>query len=463
MNFTSVNFFIFLAILILLYWNVPIRLRNPLLLLASLIFYTSFNLHGLAVIEVMIVGTFFSARAISKSRHLKRRSHLFFLCGLTLNLSILFYYKYMNFFVSQLGQFYSSQFKEWDILIPIGISFCTFQSMSYLIDVFMGKKEEENFFLFAQYVLFFPLVLAGPIERSHKLISQFKSQLAPEVDKGLALIALGLVKKLVVADNLRLITGSFLSSENPFEHASSFTIVMIGYAISFQYYFDFSAYSEIARGIGFLFGINLSVNFRFPFTSLSPRKFWKSWHITLGLWFRDYVHLPLMRYGILKNNTTLVTLITFTLIGLWHGASWNFVIFGVTQGLWYLIFEMSSQLLRRRIPFFIRIISSILFMNIIYFSSGLIFSITSISGLWSTFTYLFSASNVWSSLESDLIRTLCFYLVPVSLFEIYLLYRKYDSISEFRLWQQVVLYTAFIYLTITFGNFSVKEFLYFNF
>lgn len=158
-----------------------------------------------------------------------------------------------------------------------------------------------------------------------------------------------------------------------------------------------------------------------------------------------------------------MTLITFTLIGLWHGASWNFVIFGVTQGLWYLIFEMSSQLLRRRIPFFIRIISSILFMNIIYFSSGLIFSITSVSGLWSTFTYLFSASNVWSSLESDLIRTLCFYLVPVSLFEIYLLYRKYDSISEFRIWQQVVLYTVLIYLTVTFGNFSVKEFLYFNF
>jgi alginate O-acetyltransferase complex protein AlgI len=463
MSFTSVNFFIFLAIIILLYWDVPIRLRNPLLLLASLVFYISHSLHGLAIIGVMVVGTFFSARAVSRSRGNERKRYIFFLGGLTLNLSILFYYKYLNFFVSQLGQVYSFQFKEWDFLIPIGLSFCTFQSMSYLIDVFKGKKDEDNFFLFAQYVIFFPLVLAGPIERSHKLISQFSSQLSPEIAKGLPLIALGLFKKLVVADNLRLITGSFLSSENPFEHASSLTIIMIGYAISFQYYFDFSAYSEIARGIGFLFGINLSVNFRFPFTSLSPRKFWKAWHITLGHWFRDYVHLPLMRYSIFKNDSTIVTLITFTLIGIWHGASWNFVIFGVSQGLWYLIFEKSSQLFRRRMPFFIRIISSILFMNIIYFSSGLIFSIPSVSGLWSAFIYLFSTSFVWSSLESDLVRTLCFYIVPVSLFEIYMLYRKCTSISEFQIWQQVVFYTVLIYVTVTFGNFSVKEFLYFNF
>ncbi len=462
MSFTSIEYYFFLLFFFIVYWKIARRFRNHLLLIASIFFYASFSLKGLAIISVMIVGTFVSANRIENS--IKGLGRNFFFClGLFLNLGILFYFKYMNFFLSQAAALISKDYKELSIVIPVGISFCTFQSMSYLIDVYRGKPVEKSILLYAQYIAFFPLVLAGPIERAHQLIRQFREDLKPRIHDGLHLICLGLLKKLVAADNLRIITSAFLNSTTPIQEATPFTLILMGYAFALQYYFDFSAYSDIARGTGFLFGIKLNVNFRFPFIALSPRTFWNAWHITLGRWFRDYVHIPLLKTRLLQNQSWLVTIITFTLIGLWHGASWNFVIFGLTQGLWYLIFVKASVLFRPRLPSYARFLSSVLVMNFIFFSSGLIFALTSLHDLLATVRQLTSQAYTWTALDTDLLKSMAFYVVPISLVEIFLQEKRMPSVSNLGIWQQTAFYCFSLYAILIFGDFSVKEFLYFNF
>jgi alginate O-acetyltransferase complex protein AlgI len=463
MSFISFEFYFFVLILVLLYRYIPRAYKIHFLLVASVIFYASFSFHGLVVMSSVIVGTFFLALQIERAQVPIYRK-LYLCLGLALNLEVLFYFKYLNFLLQTFNDLFSGHVTLSKVLIPVGISFCTFQSMSYIIDVYRGKPVEKELSAYALYILFFPLVLAGPIERSHQLIEQLRNnKLVSHFKEGLPLIAFGLFKKLVVADNLRIMTSAFFYNQEQLSSATPLTLILMGYAFSLQYYFDFSAYSEIARGLGSLFGIRLNINFFFPFIALSPREFWKSWHITLGRWFRDYVHVPLLKTRVLRKKIVPVTLITFLLIGLWHGASWNFALFGIFQGAWYLIFEFARHLSKNRVPHFVRFTAAYLTINFIFFSSGLIFALTRWADISMVTQHFFQKTWMPAPFHGDLLKTLLFYVLPASAFEVFLLKKKIYSISSLGLFQQSLFYSSVVYGIFIFGDFSLKEFLYFNF
>lgn len=348
MAFNSINFIYFLILVFSSYWALPklaplnkinsIFLRNSILLISSYIFYGWINKWFCFLILTSTLIDYFCGRIICHSESRKTRK-IFLIISILANLSILGFFKYFNFFaenfyilIETMGFRSPEIFTE--IILPVGISFYTFQSMSYSIDIYRGNlKAEKNFILFAVYISFFPQLVAGPIERAKNILPQLKKTKILTMNnfyEAFPLILSGYLKKLVIADNLGIYVDKVFAFNNP----DFFSITSATIAFSFQIYADFSAYTDIARGVAKLFGIDLMKNFNSPFLAVSPSDFWRRWHISFSTWIRDYVFIPL---GGSKVNTIIkllgVFLITFTLSGLWHGASWNFLLWGVFHGI----------------------------------------------------------------------------------------------------------------------------------
>ena len=334
MIFHSLEYVIFLLLVLLVYWRLPFRAQNVFLLAAGYVFYGFVHPTWVLLIFFTCLLDFSASRWIER---FPERKKWFLALSLIVNFSILCYFKYANFFIENitavLGQF-GLNLSGWqrEILIPAGVSFYTFHSASYTIDVYRGhiqaRKSLVDYLLF---VSFFPQLVAGPIHRASFLLSQvetpriFDSQMARGA---VTLLAWGYFKKLCIADNVGVITGTIFSLENP-----SFPVIWMGVlAFAVQIYADFSAYSDIARGCGRLFGFEMVINFNHPYTADSMADFWRRWHISLSTWFRDYVYIPLggNRGTALRNAFTVIA--TFFLSGLWHGASWNYVIWGLYHG-----------------------------------------------------------------------------------------------------------------------------------
>lgn len=340
MAFNSVSYGIFLVSIFAIYWFAlkgNIRKQNILLLGASCLFYGWWDWRFLVLIFFSIIVDFQLGIAISKSIHEKRRKYLVAVSVWT-NLLLLGFFKYYNFFIdsfidaSNLLGFYPN-ISSLNIILPVGISFYTFQTLSYTIDVYRGKmKACDDFVVFATYVSFFPQLVAGPIERARKLIPQFESKRIfsrIEVEDGLRQILWGLIKKVVIADNCATIVNQVFSDSSGLDGPSHW-IGMIFFA--FQIYGDFSGYSDIAIGSARLFGFNLSQNFAYPFFSRNYAEFWRRWHISLSTWFRDYFYIAVGGGKQKVRNFMLL----FIISGMWHGASWNFIIWGFLNGLLFL-------------------------------------------------------------------------------------------------------------------------------
>lgn len=341
MIFHSFDFLVFAAAVFALYWILRHRWQNILLLAGSYFFYGYVHQWFLILIATSTVVDYLCG--LGMERYPERRK-LFLIASLTSNLGMLAFFKYFGFFVggvavvlSQLGlpSFESSL----HIFLPVGISFYTFQTLSYTIDIYQGSlRARRNFLDFAVFVSFFPQLVAGPIERAAVMLPQIemKRRLSPlRVHDGLVLIVWGFFKKLVIADNVAVIVDKvFLLPDAGF--ALLWTGVL-GFAI--QIYADFSAYTDIARGTAKLFGIELMHNFHHPYVSQSPAEFWRRWHISLSTWIRDYIYIPLggSRVGRVREAWNLTA--TFFLAGLWHGASWNFVIWGLFHAFLLLIYR----------------------------------------------------------------------------------------------------------------------------
>ncbi|WP_018954670.1 MBOAT family O-acyltransferase [Thioalkalivibrio sulfidiphilus] len=339
MLFNSFVFWGFFAAVLLLYRWLPHRSQNHMLLVASYIFYGYWDYRFLSLILLSTAVDYVAAKAVASSQHQgERRTWL--VVSIATNLGILGFFKYWGFFTAEADALlqamgFNSALPVLNIILPIGISFYTFQSMSYTIDVYRGQTKPAGRFLdFALYVSFFPQLVAGPIERSSRLLPQI---LQPRtVDRqafheGLYLIISGLFRKVVVADNMAPIVNSIFSRPTSELTAAE---VMIGvYAFAFQIYGDFSGYSNIAKGIARWLGFDLMWNFRNPYFAISPSDFWRRWHISLSTWLRDYLYIALggNRGGRLMTFRNLM--LTMTLGGLWHGAAWNFVVWGVYHGL----------------------------------------------------------------------------------------------------------------------------------
>ncbi|MDO9634052.1 MAG: MBOAT family O-acyltransferase [Paludibacter sp.] len=349
MLFNSFDFAVFLPLVYVLYWTLfqkNLQLRNLFLLVASYVFYGFWDWRFLSLILISSLMDYFLAMKIHEApiEQIKKRKMLLVL-SLVLNLGFLGFFKYYNFFVDSFistftlfGRDFS--YSPMNIILPVGISFYTFQSLSYTLDVYFKKMEPTHKLVnFLAFVSFFPQLVAGPIERARKLLPQFDEIKIFDYQaarSGLLFILFGLFKKIMIADRLAIFINQTYGS---IEEAKGIAMLTGVFFFAFQLYLDFSAYSDIAIGTARLFGFNLSTNFRRPYLSSSFSDFWKRWHITLSSWFQDYIYIPLggNRRGV--NRKLVNLLVVFFLSGLWHGASWNFVVWGLINGLFLILLD----------------------------------------------------------------------------------------------------------------------------
>ena len=352
MLFNSLKFMVFLPAVLVLYWALPHRFRKYLLLAASYYFYMCWKPEFIVLILFSTAVNYFCALCIRRYPGAKKPM---LIADLIVNFGLLFFFKYLNFFgetLTALCRAVSIPFTApaLDIILPVGISFYTFQTLSYTIDVYRGKMEpERDFITFALFVSYFPQLVAGPIERADNLLPQLKKEQVFRYDQaahGVRLMVWGFFKKCVCAAYLSRLADAVY---NDVSYASGGAAALATAAFALQIYCDFGGYSDIARGCSEMMGVELMVNFKAPYFALSMRDFWKRWHISLTSWFREYVYFPLggSRRGFAR--TLRNTLIVFALSGLWHGASWTFVVWGLLHAL-YLCAELIWNRLRRNAP-----------------------------------------------------------------------------------------------------------------
>lgn len=328
----------------MLYWFVlakNLRAQNVLVVLASYVFYGWWDWRFLSLIFLSTVVDYLIGRGLSITRQ-KGKRKLLLLTSLVVNLGVLGYFKYFNFFIDNFHgafQFFGADIStaSLNIVLPVGISFYTFQTLSYSIDVYKGKfKPTRDFIAFAAFVSFFPQLVAGPIERATRLLPQF---FAPrkfsyhQASEGSRQILLGLFKKTVIADNCAEYVNLIFNNHQQY---GASTLILGAVFFSFQIYCDFSGYSDIAIGTARLFGFQLMQNFAFPYFSRDIAEFWRRWHISLSTWFRDYVYIPLGGSRGTMGTKVRNTFTVFALSGLWHGANWTFLIWGILHALFFL-------------------------------------------------------------------------------------------------------------------------------
>jgi alginate O-acetyltransferase complex protein AlgI len=340
MLFTSFQYALFLPIVVLLYWVLPRQARLPMLLLASYLFYMSWMPIFILLILGMTLFNWLLGKVLHNAATDKRK--LIFGIGIVANLLTLGIFKYANLALGSLGglaKLVTAQDPHWvvNIILPLGISFFTFEFIHYLFEIYRGQKPIDSFVLFALYAAFFPTQIAGPIKRYPDFVAQmkeFRPLRLSYFDDGLPLIIIGLGKKILLADTLSVFVEMGVSQPGAF---GALEWWLFAWAFAFQIYFDFSGYTDIARGSAELFGYHIPINFNTPYIARNIAEFWHRWHISLSTWLRDYLFIPLggSRGGNAMTNRNLF--LTMLLGGLWHGASWNFMVWGAFHGLLLII------------------------------------------------------------------------------------------------------------------------------
>jgi Predicted membrane protein involved in D-alanine export len=353
MNFNSYEFLIFFPVVVLIYFIIPKKARYIWLLIASYFFYMSWNpKYGLLLLFATCT-TYIGSRLINhanltiKDEALcKKRKKIFVILSILINLSVLFFFKYYNFFMDNINGLLSSMNMQmvdrpFDIVLPVGISFFTFQALGYIIDVYRKDVQaEKNFFRYALFVSFFPTLLSGPIERSKNLLKQideiekirvwnFKN-----VSSGLAIMLWGFFMKLVIADRISVLVATVYNS---YWMYGSVELILAAVIFAIQIYCDFAGYSTIAIGAAKVMGFDLMENFRTPYLASGIRDFWRRWHIALSTWFRDYLYIPLGGNRCSKRRKYFNTMVTFLVSGLWHGANWTFLMWGAIHGAFQIL------------------------------------------------------------------------------------------------------------------------------
>jgi len=352
MLFNSIHFVLFFPIVVLLYFALPHRFRWVLLLAASYYFYMCWNLKYSLILVAVTLIDYSAGIRIEQSKTLGRR-RLFLCLSLMSNLGLLFYFKYFNFLMQTLNQAldvyrFSYRLPYLDLILPIAISFYTFQSMSYTIDIYRRmRKAERHLGYYALYAAYFPKLAMGPIERSARVLPQLHAPQvfdAARLASGLRLMLWGLFKKVVVADRLGIFVSQVYGA--PDKHGGP-AIIIATYFFAFQIYCDFSGYSDIAIGAARVMGINLMDNFKRPYFAKTIQEFWQRWHISLSSWLRDYLYLSMVRRGMSLSARYGCLLVTFVLCGLWHGAAKHFVFWGALHGF-FLVTGLVTRPWRKR-------------------------------------------------------------------------------------------------------------------
>ncbi|MFC1577176.1 MBOAT family O-acyltransferase [Candidatus Omnitrophota bacterium] len=451
-----------------------------MLLVASYVFYGSWDWRFLSLIWISTILDYFCGIIIHESDDIKKK-RLFLLFSVCGNLLILGLFKYFNFFAANLQELlkifgFSIHPRFLHIVLPIGISFYTFQTMSYTFDIYNGKMEPtKKFFDFALFVAFFPQLVAGPIERARHLLPQVLSPRKLNLDKfyeGCYLIFWGLYLKIFVADSLAKVVDPVFASEGPYNGAK---VLLAVYAFAFQIFGDFAGYSNIARGLGKCMGFDIMINFNLPYFATNPSEFWRRWHISLSSWLRDYLYIPLggNRKGTVNTYRNLA--ITMLLGGLWHGAAWTFVIWGAYQATLLMIHRLMRPFLEKIPPL------RNAFLNKLWFAARVVFFFNLVCVGW----LIFRAQSIGQAI--DMLKSLILnfhiakgagikemsYVMMAPLWCLlaiqFLQFKKNDLASPFKVFSKLpfyikgIIYFAIYYVFMTQGVEGGKEFIYFQF
>ncbi len=475
MLFNSLVFVVFFMVVYAAYLLLRkhYKLQNRLLLIASYVFYGYWDWRFLSLIAISTVIDYFVGWALhSCEKRWFRKILLAF--SVLANLGMLGFFKYFNFFADSfagmLGMFgMEAGYVTMNIVLPVGISFYTFQTMSYTIDIYRRKAKPTRSFLdFALFVSFFPQLVAGPIERAVNLLPQVSAPRKikkAQLNAGLFLILWGYFKKVVIADNMALIADQIFNGYTQYQGLD----ILIGVlAFTVQILCDFSAYSDIARGLAKVMGFDLMVNFKLPYFALNPSDFWLRWHVSLSSWLRDYLYFPLggSKGGTVATQRNLA--LTMLLGGLWHGAAWNFVIWGAFHGLILALYRIFDRNPEHKDPWsgkysYARILSKMLLMFILTLIGWVIFRASSVHQIWYMLTNVFHGWT-WSLETLDIGHRLIFFSLPLILIQIYQ-YKKKDLLALVKLPALIkyALYTFFILWIFIFGVRDAAEFIYFQF
>lgn len=483
MLFNSAQFLVFFPTVCALYFALPHRYRWLWLLLASCYFYMAFIPAYILILLCVIAVDFTAGLLIERSQG--RRRTVWLVISLISNIGMLGIFKYFNFVNGNLASL--AALLDWnypiqglEIILPIGLSFHTFQSMSYTIEVYRGRQPAERHLgIFALYVMFFPQLVAGPIERPQNLLPQLHAPHAfdyPRVTAGLKLMAWGLFKKVVIADRLALLVDQVYNAPTHYEGPS---LVAATVCFAYQIYCDFSGYSDIAIGAAQVLGIDLMQNFNRPYAAGSVADFWRRWHISLSSWFRDYVYIPLggNRVGLWRWQLNL--LVTFLLSGLWHGANWTFVLWGALHGSFLVAANLTAgfraaalaRLGAQRFPRLLRAAQLLGTFTLVCFA-WIFFRAASLSDAWYVVSHLFSGYGAlldpaalaemidsWGLSPKDLLVAAC----AVAVLEGVQWLQAHPVAAPRPAWVRWSVYYALIFAILIFGVFAQSKFIYFQF
>ncbi len=462
-NFHSEYFLIFAIITLIIFWLAPNKLRNYVLIIASITYYCSWDYRFIALVIGTIILDYTYALKIHSADSESTRKRLLYQC-VSIHLLILAIFKYFNFFVgsfSDLANFFHLNIPQYqlEIVAPLGISFFTFQSLSYTVDVYRGRSEiEKSFATYSLYVMFFPQMIAGPIEKSHNFLPQLKKTKelrAIDFQEGFFLFFYGFLKKTIIADNLYVLV-SKLESESS---KGAVVLLAIGFLFMIQVYCDFSGYSYMARGIARFFNIKLSTNFNFPLFAKNPSDFWNRWHITLSTWVKTYFFTPLTIYF---RNPYLALCICFPIMGLWHGANWWFVLWGV----YWLVLTLIHELYLSHVKSTLRLPSYLTYPLMLFSScvSFILFKVAMKKGLFQDFQFSMTT-------DLDVILTLVkqhqalFILVIIFILFEYFLSRRKDLffILQYSKYLQISFYITLYFVYRYYSGGANLDYIYFNF
>ena len=470
MLFNNPKFFIFLIVVIILLLFGNKTYKKFVLLISSYVFYGLWDWRFLSLIALSTIIDFLLGNQINKTV-LPTKRKILLSVSVVSNLGILAFFKYYNFFIDSLQEFIflftenSINYNTLNIILPVGISFYTFQTMSYTIDIYRKNLNPSNSILdFAIFVSFFPQLVAGPIERAKNLlhqISNFSGIKIQNFKNSFILFFTGYIQKVLIADNLAPISDNCFTN---FNELDSIYLISGLIVFSFQIYFDFAGYSNIARGIARIFGIELMINFNQPYFSSNLSEFWKRWHISLSTWLKDYLYIPLggNKRGDLRTYNNLM--ITMLLGGLWHGASWNFVLWGGLHGSYLIFYKLfSSNKKESKSKFSIKIFN-IIFVYFLVLLTWLPFRTTNISD---TYNFLLGIIN-WNGIIpiSELLFILFLFIILLLIDLPAYLSKSHEYLLKLPRWFQFSIYvigTLGIALTLLLNQNDVRPFIYFQF
>ncbi|MCU1483220.1 MAG: hypothetical protein JWQ19_4006 [Subtercola sp.] len=474
MLFNSIPFLYFFIITTTLFFTLPHKLRWILLLIASCVFYMFFKPEYILILAFTIFIDFYAGILMENTDNKKKKRN-YLIMSLIANIGILAVFKYYNFINGNITGFvnlfhYQNHIPYLKMLLPIGLSFHTFQAMSYTIEVYRGNyKAERHLGIYALYVMFYPQLVAGPIERPQNILYQFRIKKYFNYDNavaGLNLMMYGLFKKVVIADRLAVYVNKVYANVDG-ANSTTLLIAMIFFAI--QIYCDFSGYTDIARGAAKFMGYDLLINFKRPFESKNITEFWRKWHISLSTWFNDYLFTPMVinfrELGMF--GVSLALFITFFLSGLWHGAGWTFIIYGIMHGI-ALIYEVLTKKIRKKVakkvPGWIYNNVSIVLTFLYVSFSWVFFRVETVGKAFHVIKKIFSGNFTFKLAQiSGQDGTLTFLLCIALIFFLFVSYKLPVDMKFKKPFSTVVYLTAVTFLILILGCNGTGEFIYFQF